>query len=62
MTQRLAAGDAEVAIPGQERRDEIGDLAGSVVVFRDNLVRSRALEAETAQLEERWLELTELLE
>ncbi|KAA0124071.1 methyl-accepting chemotaxis protein [Methylobacterium sp. P1-11] len=48
VTQRLAAGDAEVAIPGQERRDEIGDLAGSVVVFRDNLVRSRALEAETA--------------
>ncbi|MEE7485577.1 methyl-accepting chemotaxis protein [Methylobacterium oryzae] len=48
VTQRLAAGDAEVAIPGQERRDEIGALAGSVVVFRDNLVRSRALEAETA--------------
>ena len=48
VTQRLAAGDAEVAIPGQERRDEIGALAGSVVVFRDNLVRARALEAETA--------------
>lgn len=48
VTQRLAAGDAEVAIPGQARRDEIGALAGSVVVFRDNLVRARALEAETA--------------
>ncbi|MEH3061813.1 methyl-accepting chemotaxis protein [Methylobacterium sp. D48H] len=48
VTQRLAAGDAEVAISGQERRDEIGALAGSVVVFRDNLVRARALEAETA--------------
>ncbi|MDE4915417.1 methyl-accepting chemotaxis protein [Methylobacterium sp. 092160098-2] len=47
-TQRLAAGDAEVGIPGQGRRDEIGALAGSVLVFRDNLVRSRALEAETA--------------
>ncbi|WCS26347.1 methyl-accepting chemotaxis protein [Methylobacterium sp. NMS14P] len=48
VTQRLAAGDAEVTIPGQARRDEIGALAGSVVVFRDNLVRARALEAETA--------------
>ncbi|SFE68365.1 methyl-accepting chemotaxis protein [Methylobacterium sp. 13MFTsu3.1M2] len=48
VTQRLAAGDAEVAISGQERRDEIGALAGSVVVFRDNLVSARALEAETA--------------
>jgi methyl-accepting chemotaxis protein len=48
VTQRLAAGDAEAEIPGQARRDEIGALAGSVVVFRDNLIRSRALEAETA--------------
>ena len=47
-TQRLAAGDIAAEIPGQGRRDEIGALAGSVVVFRDNLVRSRALEAETA--------------
>jgi methyl-accepting chemotaxis protein len=47
-TQRLAAGDTEAEIPGQSRRDEIGALAGSVVVFRDTLIRSRALEAETA--------------
>ncbi|WP_457105480.1 methyl-accepting chemotaxis protein [Methylobacterium sp. P5_C11] len=47
-TQRLAAGDTETEIPGRSRRDEIGALAGSVVVFRDNLIRSRALEAETA--------------
>ncbi|AWN50786.1 methyl-accepting chemotaxis protein [Methylobacterium sp. 17Sr1-1] len=47
-TQRLAGGDTGVAIPGQARRDEIGALAGSLVVFRDNLIRSRALEEETA--------------
>jgi methyl-accepting chemotaxis protein len=47
-TQRLAAGDTETEIPGQDRRDEIGTLAGSVVVFRENLIRTRALEAETA--------------
>ncbi len=48
VTQRLAGGDAAVTIPGQGRRDEIGALAGSVVVFRDNLIRARALEEETA--------------
>ncbi|MET7242802.1 methyl-accepting chemotaxis protein [Methylobacterium sp. EM32] len=47
-TQRLAGGETGVAIPGQGRRDEIGALAGSLVVFRDNLIRSRALEEETA--------------
>jgi methyl-accepting chemotaxis protein len=48
VTQRLAGGETGVAIPGQARRDEIGALAGSLVVFRDNLIRSRALEEETA--------------
>ncbi|MCJ2055217.1 methyl-accepting chemotaxis protein [Methylobacterium sp. J-048] len=48
-TQRLAAGDAEVAIPGRDRRDEVGTLAGALVVFRETLIRTRALEAETAQ-------------
>ncbi|KMO17401.1 chemotaxis protein [Methylobacterium indicum] len=48
VTQRLAGGDTAVAIPGQGRTDEIGALADSVVVFRDNLIRSRALEEETA--------------
>ena len=46
--QRLAAGDTEASIPGARRRDEIGAMAGSVGVFRDNLTRARALEAETA--------------
>jgi methyl-accepting chemotaxis protein len=49
-TQRLAAGDAEVTIPGRARRDEIGALAGSVVVFRDNLIRNRILETEAARV------------
>jgi methyl-accepting chemotaxis protein len=49
-TQRLAAGDAEVTIPGRARRDEIGALAGSVVVFRDNLIRNRVLETEAARV------------
>lgn len=42
----LAAGDATVAIPAQNRRDEIGAIAAAVQVFKDNLIRTRALEAE----------------
>jgi methyl-accepting chemotaxis protein len=45
---RLADGDATIAVPGAGRGDEIGAMAGAVQVFKDNLVRTRALESETA--------------
>ncbi|WP_419539195.1 methyl-accepting chemotaxis protein [Methylobacterium radiotolerans] len=44
----LASGDVAVEIPARARRDEIGAMAAAVQVFRDNLVRTRALEAEAA--------------
>ncbi len=43
---RLAAGDETVAVPDLGRRDEIGAMARAVAVFKDNLVRNRALEDE----------------
>ncbi|KQO77320.1 chemotaxis protein [Methylobacterium sp. Leaf90] len=43
----LAAGDAAVAVPGRGRGDEIGAMAAAVQVFKDNLLRTRALEEET---------------
>ena len=46
---RLAGGDTTVEIPSQTRRDEIGDMAAAVSVFKDNLVQTRKLEAETAE-------------
>ncbi|WP_348272289.1 methyl-accepting chemotaxis protein [Methylobacterium sp. UNC378MF] len=45
----LAAGDSTVAVPGIGRHDEIGAMASAVQVFKDNLIRTRHLEAETAQ-------------
>jgi methyl-accepting chemotaxis protein len=45
----LAEGDAASEVPYRERRDEIGQMASAVQVFRENIVRTRALEAETAQ-------------
>ncbi|KNY20418.1 methyl-accepting chemotaxis protein [Methylobacterium sp. ARG-1] len=46
---RLAGGDTGVAVPACERRDEIGAMAAAVEVFKANLIRTRALEAEAAQ-------------
>ena len=45
---RLAEGDETVAVPDTGRRDEIGAMAAAVQVFKDNLIRSRALERDTA--------------
>ncbi|MGU3540824.1 methyl-accepting chemotaxis protein [Methylobacterium sp. A54F] len=50
MTQamsRLAANDVTVAIPGTGRTDEVGAMAAAVQVFKENLIRTRALEEET---------------
>ncbi|TGD94688.1 CHASE3 domain-containing protein, partial [Methylobacterium nonmethylotrophicum] len=45
---RLARRDLAVKIPGAGRRDEIGAMAGAVQVFKDGLIRAKALEEETA--------------
>ena len=42
----LAQGDATRPIPFVDRTNEIGAMAGTVQVFKDNLIRSRELEAE----------------
>ncbi|SEO79564.1 HAMP domain-containing protein, partial [Methylobacterium sp. UNC300MFChir4.1] len=44
--EALAAGDSAVAVPGLRRRNEIGAMARAVQVFKDNLIRTRQLEAE----------------
>ncbi|WP_419952559.1 methyl-accepting chemotaxis protein [Methylobacterium sp.] len=45
--QALAAGDLSVTIPHQGARTEIGTIADAVQVFKDGLIRMRALEEET---------------
>ncbi|RVU36684.1 methyl-accepting chemotaxis protein [Hwanghaeella grinnelliae] len=49
----LAEGDLEVDIPGAERRDEIGSMAGAVQVFKDNAIEVKRLESERAEAERR---------
>ncbi|WP_053080380.1 methyl-accepting chemotaxis protein [Methylobacterium variabile] len=43
----LADGRVDVAVPGRDRGDEIGAMAAAVQIFKDNLIRTRALEEET---------------
>ncbi|KQP02614.1 methyl-accepting chemotaxis protein [Methylobacterium sp. Leaf93] len=50
MTQamrHIAGGDETTAVPSMGRRDEIGEMAQAVEVFRTNLIRTRQLEEET---------------
>ena len=48
----LANGDTAIAITELQSGDEIGDMARSLVVFRDNALRVAALEAEKQAAEE----------
>jgi len=51
--RRLSDGDLTVEIAGVGRRDEIGAIAETARIFRDNLARTRQLEAEAEAAERR---------
>jgi methyl-accepting chemotaxis protein len=62
---RLAGGDVRMAIPGLGRRDEIGEMAGAVEVFQNNMIeaerlRAEQLEADKRQAEQRKVDMREL--
>ena len=42
---RLATGDLAAEIPGTERRDEVGAMAASLLVFKDNMMEAKQLAA-----------------
>jgi methyl-accepting chemotaxis protein len=46
--EELAAGNSEVEVPALDRKDEIGDMAQAVQVFKENAVRADRLAAEKA--------------
>ncbi len=50
--RRLADGDSSVAIPGTARRDELGDMASAVEVFKVNALERQRLAAERANAEQ----------
>jgi methyl-accepting chemotaxis protein len=50
---RLAGGEKAVAIPGVGRNDEIGEMAGAVEVFKNNMIEAERLRVEQAEIEMR---------
>jgi signal transduction histidine kinase len=50
--ERLAAGDLSVDMPEAERRDEIGDMAKAMRVFKENARAAQRLRAETEKRRE----------
>ena len=55
--RRLADGDSTVAIPGTARRDEIGDMAAAVEIFKENAIERQRLAAEHMATEQRVADL-----
>jgi methyl-accepting chemotaxis protein len=53
---RLAQGDLSAAIPGTDRGDELGAMARTVQVFKDNAVRAAALQQDHAAAQQRGTE------
>ncbi len=49
----LASGDTELQIPALGQKDEIGDMASSVQVFKENAIEKKRLEAEQIATEKR---------
>jgi methyl-accepting chemotaxis protein len=49
----LASGDTKSDIPFAARKDEIGSMAAAVQVFKDSMIRTRELEAEQKETEQR---------
>jgi methyl-accepting chemotaxis protein len=50
---KLAGGDAAVAIPGLGRKDEVGEMASAVEVFKNNMIEAERLRAEQTEAEQR---------
>jgi methyl-accepting chemotaxis protein len=50
---RLARGELSIAVPGIGRKDEIGEMAGAVEVFRTNMTEAERLRAEQAESDTR---------
>jgi signal transduction histidine kinase len=46
----LAQGDSAVAVPGVGRNDEIGEMAGAVQIFKDNMIERQRAQAELARV------------
>jgi len=49
--RKLAEGDTNVNVENEDRKDEVGDMARAVLIFKENMIKNR--EMESAQAKER---------
>ena len=49
----LAGGDSTVKLPAEGQKDEIGNMAGAVAIFRQNMIEADRMRAEQLKTEER---------
>ncbi|NBC33963.1 MAG: HAMP domain-containing protein [Alphaproteobacteria bacterium] len=47
--RRLADGEKDTTIPATDHKDEIGEMAGAVKVFKDNMIKAEELSAAAAR-------------
>jgi methyl-accepting chemotaxis protein len=52
----LAGGDFTIAIPGLSRKDEVGEMADAVEVFKTSMIETERLRAEQLQADQRQLQ------
>jgi methyl-accepting chemotaxis protein len=52
----LAEGDKAIEVPAQDRADEIGGMAGAVLIFKDNMIGADRMRAEQKETEKRTAE------
>ena len=50
---KLAGGEVAVTIPGLGRKDEVGEMAGAVEIFKNNMIEAERLRAEQMKAEQR---------
>lgn len=48
---KLANGDKTIDIPATDRGDELGAMAGAVLIFKENMIKSDELQTEQARLQ-----------
>jgi methyl-accepting chemotaxis protein len=48
--RKISEGDISIVVPAQDRRDEVGAMAQSVQVFKDNMIEAARLRAEQDEL------------
>jgi methyl-accepting chemotaxis protein len=51
--RKIAEGDTSIEVPARERRDEVGGMAQSVQVFKDNMIEAARLRGEQDELKGR---------